>query len=83
MIVIFGSHVLNNDISRCFYHFFNMIFQIVREVTGQKMPLPPQHFVFGVMGGKGWGVKREKMTHKYQCQSFTLYISKNCNCRSY
>ena len=45
IIVIFGSHVLNNDISRCFFHFFSMIFQIVREVTGQKMhPSPPNLF---------------------------------------
>ena len=55
MIVIFGSHVLNNDISRCFYHFFNMIFQIVREVTGQKMPLPPQHFFLEGWVGRGGG----------------------------
>ena len=77
MIVIFGSHVLNNDISRCFFHFFSMIFQIVREVTGQEMPpSPPPPIFFGGVGGKGGGIKREKMTHKYQCQSFTLYISK-------
>ena len=55
MIVIFGSHVLNNDISRCFFHFFSMIFQIVREVTGQEMPPspPPQFFLEGWVGRGG------------------------------
>ena len=54
MIVIFGSHVLNNDISRCFFHFFSMIFQIVREVTGQEMPpSPPQFFLEGWVGRGG------------------------------
>ena len=38
MIVIYGTHVQNDNISRCFSHFFKMlIFWVVRGVKGQKM----------------------------------------------
>ena len=38
MIVILCTYVSNVDISSCFFHFFKMlIFQVVREVKGQKM----------------------------------------------
>ena len=38
MIVIFGTPVWNNDISRCFFHFFKiLILWVVRWVKGQKM----------------------------------------------
>ena len=38
MIVILCTYVSNVDISSCFFHFFKMlIFQVIREVKGQKM----------------------------------------------
>ena len=38
MIMIFGALVLNDDISRCFFHFFEiLIFWTVRGVKGQKI----------------------------------------------
>ena len=38
MIVIFGTHLKNDDISRCFFHFFKMlIFWFVQVLKGQKM----------------------------------------------
>ena len=37
MIVIYGAHVWNNNIFRCFFHFFKIvIFWVVRGVKGQK-----------------------------------------------
>ena len=38
MIMIFGTHVQNDDFSRCFCHFFKvLIFCVGRGVKGQKM----------------------------------------------
>ena len=38
MIVIYGTHVQNNNISRSFFHFFKiLILWVVREVKRQKM----------------------------------------------
>ena len=38
MIVIFGAHVQNDDISKHFFHFYEiLIFGVVSEVKGQKM----------------------------------------------
>ena len=39
MIVIFGTHILNADVSRCFFSFFFLIliFRAVRGIKGQKM----------------------------------------------
>ena len=38
MIMIFGTFVLNDDISRCFFHFFEIFtFGAAREVNGQKL----------------------------------------------
>ena len=38
MILIFGTLVWNDDISRCFFHFFEiLIFQALRGVKGQKL----------------------------------------------
>ena len=38
MIVIFGTHVWNDDISKSFIHFFKLlVFQVVCEVKGQKL----------------------------------------------
>ena len=37
IIVIFGTHFQNDDISRCFFHFFKMlILWVVRVLKGQK-----------------------------------------------
>ena len=52
LIMIFGTHVSNDDISRCFFHFFKiMIFGCVRGVKGrkiartEKLKLHPSHVV--------------------------------------
>ena len=38
VVIIFGTHVYNNDISRHFFHFFKiLIFWVVRGVKGQKI----------------------------------------------
>ena len=38
MIVIYGTHVQNDNISRCFLHFFKiLILQFVSGIKGQKM----------------------------------------------
>ena len=38
MIVIFGTHLKNDDISRGFFHFFKMlIFWVAQVLKGQKM----------------------------------------------
>ena len=38
MIVIFGAHVWNDDISRCCFHFFKiLVFHVVMGVKGKKM----------------------------------------------
>ena len=38
LILIFGAHVQNDGISRCFFHFFKiLVFWVVRRVKAQKM----------------------------------------------
>ena len=118
VIVVFGAHVSNDDISRCFFHFLKiLIFLVVRGEGGGgvkwqkmaqnvkkfclshfvsqelyliwlwvlvhlcKMRISPATFFifstflfFGFLGGM---VKGQKMTHDYQFQSVTLYISRN------
>ena len=38
LIMIFGTHMQSDDISRYFFHFFKiLIFRAVRGVKGQKM----------------------------------------------
>ena len=38
MIFIYGNLMQNDNISKCFIHFFNiLIFQVVRGLKGQKM----------------------------------------------
>ena len=55
MIVVFGTHVQNDNVSSIFFHFFKIL-------------------IFWVF--RGTGVKGQKMTHYYQFQSVTLYISR-------
>ena len=44
MIAIFGTHVLNDDISRCYFHFVKvLIFWVVGRVKGQKMVKNDKH----------------------------------------
>ena len=39
IIVIFGTHVQNDNISRCLFHFFwILIFRVFRELKGKKWP---------------------------------------------
>ena len=55
MMVVFGTLVLNDDITSNFFHVFKiLIFRVFR----------------------GGGVKEQKMTHNYQLQSVTLYMSR-------
>ena len=38
LIIIFGTHPYNDDISRCFFHFFEILmFWAVKAVKGQNM----------------------------------------------
>ena len=45
MIMIFGTLVLDDDISRCFFHFFKiLIFRVVRKIKWQKIPRNDKKF---------------------------------------
>ena len=44
MIAIFGTHVLNDDISRCYFHFVKVLISwVVGRVKGQKMVKNDKH----------------------------------------
>ena len=44
MIVIYGANVENDNISRYFFNFKILIFQVVRELKGKKMAQNDQRF---------------------------------------
>ena len=46
MIVIYGTHVLNDNISKTLFHFFKiLVFRVFRDMKGQKMSKMMKNFV--------------------------------------
>ena len=44
VIVIYGANMLNDNISRCFFNVKILIFQVVKELKGQKMAQNVENF---------------------------------------